>query len=385
MITPQLPLPVHALKSKPAMGQQKYNQRLLYSPFRSPASGIDPILSRFATVSRSLPTGSIDLPIESRAMELRAALSRFFAGDAPEAGHRHGWQAPVARRMFWVGFAVRVLYLTLAHTYRFGTSRDHFPFGWEMGRIARSLVSGEGFSSPFGGHTGPTAWTPPLYPLLMATCFRLFGIYSNLAAWALLVVNSLFSAATAGAVYEIAERCYGKRRDGHGVPLWSGWLWALYPAAMQYAVKWPWDMALTAFFFAMVLVLGLRLRGIGGPVQAERPVTWAGFGLFWGLVALSNSSLLTFLPIQVLWLFWPYRAKLARVFPASVAGALVFCACLAPWILRNQRAFHAFVPLRGNFGAELYMSALPSHEGFPWGTDIPISGGARELRPYAYS
>ena len=152
---------------------------------------------------------------------------------------------------------------------------------------------------------------------------------------------------------------------------------------MQYAVKWPWDMALTAFFFSMVLLFGLRLRGIGAPSEAHRPAVWAGLGLFWGAVALANSSLLTFLPVQVLWLLWPSRARLAPVLRAGFPGALVFCACLAPWILRNQRAFHAFVPLRGNLGAELYMAALPSHEGFPWGTDIPVVNSSPERRRYA--
>ena len=317
-------------------------------------------------------------------MNVLASIGGFFATE----GHRNvdrnsSWISPPARRMFWVGLTVRVLYITLAHTYHFGVIEDHFPFGWEMGRIARALATGRGFSDPFGQGTGPTAWTPPLYPLLMGAYFRLFGVYSNLAAWFLLTTNSIFSAATAPAVFEIADRCYTSRPDGRGVALWSGWLWALYPAALQYAVRWPWDMALTAWFFSMVLVLGLRLRGIGSPAQVVRALPWAVLGLFWGMVALSNSSLLTFLPIQVAWILWPSRHRLLHVITPALAGSLVFLACIAPWIIRNERAFHAFVPLRGNFGAELYMSALPSHDGFPWGTDIPISGGSEQLREYA--
>jgi len=47
------------------------------------------------------------------------------------------------------------------------------------------------------------------------------------------------------------------------IALWSGWLWALYPAAMQYAVHWVWDMSLTALLFAWAVVLAMRVRGIG--------------------------------------------------------------------------------------------------------------------------
>ncbi len=316
-------------------------------------------------------------------MLTRAALRRFFTAGAPESGYATGWQAPAARRMFWVGLAVRILYITLAHTYRFRASEDHFPFGWEMGRIARALATGRGFSDPFGHGTGPTAWTPPLYPLLMGAYFWLFGVYSNLAAWVLLVTNSVFSAATAVAVFEIADRCYGAREDGQGVALWSGWLWALYPAALQYAVHWPWDMALTAWFFSMALVMGLRLRGVGSAARVTALRPWVGLGLLWGLIALSNSSLLTFLPVQAGWILWPFRRRLVPALRPALVGAVVFLACIVPWVVRNQRAFHAFVPLRGNFGAELYQSALPSNEGFPYTTVVPLAPHNPEFRRYA--
>jgi len=80
--------------------------------------------------------------------------------------------------MFWVGFLIRVLYITIIHTYRIRPQEDHLQFGWEMGRIARALATGYGYSDPFTGHSGPTAWSPPLYPLLIAGVFN---------AWVLLI------------------------------------------------------------------------------------------------------------------------------------------------------------------------------------------------------
>src|ERR1039457_3917687 len=115
------------------------------------------------------------------------------------------------RRIFWTGFLVR----------------------WEAGRIVRALLTGYGYSDPFANaflpHTGPTAWLPPLYPLLLAGIFRLFGVYTHASAWVLFTLQSAFSAATALATYQIAARCFSRR-----VALWSAWIWALYPAAMQY-------------------------------------------------------------------------------------------------------------------------------------------------------
>jgi hypothetical protein len=288
-------------------------------------------------------------------------------------------------RMFWIGLAVRVLYITLAHSYHFRAFLDHFQFGWEVGRIARALATGYGYADPFTGHTGSTAWSPPLYPLILAGIFKLFGIYTPLSAWAILVVNSIFSAAVAPAVYEIATRCYDARNPNpnRSVALWSGWLWALYPAASQYAVHWVWETSVTAGLFAWTLVVALRVRGIGdcgigdqptttgNPTQALRKTTllWAIFGILWAMIYLSNPTLVLFLPICGIWMLLGSQPTPRGLSQAALAGVL-FLACIAPWIYRNWLAFHAFIPSRSNFGAELYQSMLPEHEGFPWGITV---------------
>jgi hypothetical protein len=271
--------------------------------------------------------------------------------------------------IFWAGFAVRVLYITLAHTYRVRLAQDHFQFGWEMGRIARALATGYGYADPFVGHTGPTAWVPPLYPLMMAGIFKLFGVYTALSAWAILTINSIFSAAIALFVYEIAARCYNRR-----VAIWSGWLWALYPAALQYAVHWIWEMSLTAMLFTGVLVLALRMRSVGDTApekHAQSPGRWLLFGALWGLVALSNATLLLFLPVCGLWILMGARPLLPAVRSAALAG-IVFLGFLGPWIGRNWEAFHVFIPIRGNLGAEMYAGSGPGSNGFAFMATLPL-------------
>ncbi|HTD54510.1 MAG TPA: glycosyltransferase family 39 protein, partial [Silvibacterium sp.] len=269
------------------------------------------------------------------------------------------FRAPLA--IFWIGLLVRVAYITLAHTYRFSPFEDHFTFGYEMARIARALVTGYGYGDPFSGHTGPTAWVPPLYPLLIAAVFKVAGIYTPLSAWILLTLNSVFSAATALCVYGIAARCYNGK-----VAIWSAWIWALYPAAMQYAVRWVWETSLSTFLFAAVLVLALRMRAIGEPRSGSDPQTirrWGLFGFLWALIAVANSTMLLFLPVCGIWILLGAARKssdLAR----AVLASLIFIACIAPWIYRNWRVFHAFVPLRSNFGAELYAGNGPGSFGF---------------------
>lgn len=273
--------------------------------------------------------------------------------------------------------------MTLAHTYRFRADGfgEHFGFGWEMGRIGAALATGYGYADPFRGHTGPTAWVAPFYPLLVAGVFKLFGVYSALSAWVLLALNCCFSALTVRPVWEIARRCFNRR-----TALWAAWIWALYPAAMQYAVRWVWETALTALLLSWVLVLALRLRGIGEDPggASDAGVTrrrWACFGLLWGLIALSNPSLLLFLPLSGLWVLAGARDRRQQLSGALLA-ALLWAACVAPWSYRNWVVFHHFIPMRGNFGAELYLGNGPGSTGLLMEYDHP-NQAPDQLRLYA--
>jgi len=291
------------------------------------------------------------------------------------------FRAPLA--IFWAGFLVRVVYITIAHTYRFSPFEDHFTFGYEMARIARALVNGYGYADPFSGHTGPTAWVPPLYPLLIAAVFKVAGIYTPPSGWILLAINSLFSAATALCVYEIAVRCYNRK-----VAMWSAWIWALYPAAMQYAVRWVWETSISTCLLMAVIVLALRMRGIGEDpnqvVADEDPQSirrWVLFGLLWALIALSNSTMLLFLPVCGVWIILGTSQKSLALARGALA-AVVFIACVAPWTWRNWKAFHAFIPMRSNFGAELYAGNGPGSYGFRYGVLINLAENDAQHRLY---
>ena len=326
------------------------------------------------------------------------------------------FRAPQA--IFWTALALRLAVIVVGHTYRVNPAQDHFYFGFEAGRIARSLAQGDGYANPFNGVSGATAWLPPLYPLLMALSFKLFGVFTNAAALFLMVCDSIFSAAIAPAVYEIAARCF----DAHGiarrsgkflgretaapVALWSAWLWAVYPAAMQYAVHWIWEMSLSAMLFAWIFVFALRLRAVGerpglkpqsfgadgmrGLMPSHNPEkqklgVWLWFGVLWGLLALSNASLLLCFPAMVVWIAWPKlrdKASWVRLFGGAAVACAAFALVMTPWVARNEHTLHALVLTRSNFGVELYASSLESHDAFPWGTAMPLWAGDPEFKRY---
>jgi len=246
------------------------------------------------------------------------------------------------RSIFLVALGLRLGWIILGHTYRFKSVDNNFSFGWEMGRIAASLASGHGFSSPFGPETGPTAWEPPLYPYLSAGVFLVFGIYTKVSAIVLLSINSLFSALTCIPIFRIGKRVFSEQ-----VAVGSAWAWALLPNVMFWCTRAVWETSISAFFLAVAFWLALTMEerdGLG---------PWFGFGSLWGIAALNSPSLLSFLPVAGLWA-WYRRAKRGK---ASLAGvvlaSMVFFACITPWLIRDYRTFGKFIFIRDNFGAEL--------------------------------
>jgi hypothetical protein len=142
--------------------------------------------------------------------------------------------------------------------------------------------------------------------------------------------------------------------------------------------------------FAWAIVVALRLRGVGEVEQEvgsrkQEVGLWFVLGVLWGLIALTNASLLLCLPAMVIWIAWP-ELRGFRLGRRTIAGAVLtsvaFAAVLAPWVVRNERVMHAFVLTRSNFGVELYNSSLLSNDGLPWGTAMPLWEGDPVFRLY---
>jgi 4-amino-4-deoxy-L-arabinose transferase-like glycosyltransferase len=283
------------------------------------------------------------------------------------------WWSQARTSFFWmvaVGFALRFGWIIVAHTYKFKALDDNFSFGWEMGRIGRSLALGQGFSNPFNATTGPTAWEPPLYPFLIAGVFKLFGIYTHASAVVLLGLNSFFSALTCIPIFLIAKRCFGEK-----LAVWTAWLWAVMPPVMYWCTRWVWETSLAALLLALIFWLTLDLEEQGG----LRP--WLEFGLLWGIAGLTNTSLLAFLPASGLWA-WYRRWKRGKPSLAGVAlASLIFVVCIAPWIARNSHTFGRLMFLRSNFGAELRIGNGPWADG-TWREYLHPTQNVYEMRRY---
>ncbi|MFI5071815.1 MAG: ArnT family glycosyltransferase [Terriglobales bacterium] len=291
---------------------------------------------------------------------------------SPNSGLTAAWQK-ICDSLFWmvaIAFILRLAYILVAHTYRFKTADDNFSFGFEMGRIGRALAQGQGFSNPFHGVTGPTAWEPPLYPFLIAGVFRLFGVYSRASAIVLLSINSIFSALTCIPIFLIARRCFDER-----IARWTSWVWALLPTVMFWSTRWIWETSLATLLLAIIFWLTLVAE------EEDGILPWAKFGFLWGMAALINTSLLAFLPVSGMWICYQRLRRRKHFLKGAVVSALVFAACVAPWSVRNYRTFEKVIFIRSNFGAELRLGNGPGADG-TWMAYLHPTKNARQLRLY---
>src|SRR5260370_30415051 len=179
---------------------------------------------------------------------------------------KHFFQRLIGSTLFIVGvaFVLRMFAMWMIWHQIPIPIKANMPYGYELGRVARAIVSGEGFSSPLRNmDTGPTAWFTPIYPYFVAGIFKVWGIYTNTSRFIIATMNCLFAALTIIPIYNIAKRAFGE-----GVSICASWVWVFLPTAIHFTIILLWDTALTALFFYLIFWATLSLRGIRKMLQS---------------------------------------------------------------------------------------------------------------------
>ncbi|MGH9498806.1 MAG: ArnT family glycosyltransferase [Terriglobales bacterium] len=229
----------------------------------------------------------------------------------------------------------------------------------EPSRIAWALVSGFGYSSPWPNTPLlPTAQQPPVYPLLVAGIFKLAGAYSYRSLWIAAGLNAVFSSLTAILILRL-----GKRDFGPLTGILAAWMWACWMYEAAAAVR-IWESSLSALLLMSALLLLPKLKSPALP-------PWLWFGFLAAVAVLTNTTLLSVFPFFWIWLWIIYRHKRQPCRGVLVASVAVFVLALLPWTIRNYDVFHRLMPVRDNFGLELWIG---NHEGVThqYDRDFPI-------------
>ena len=229
---------------------------------------------------------------------------------------------------------------------------ETFQIGAETGRLAEALAAGKGFSSPLNVHSGPSAWMTPVFPLLLAGVFKLFGTFSWTSYLVIVAIDCLFSSLTAWSVYAIARKAFGIY-----VGVAAGWLWTVLLNSVLYSINWVWDTALSALVFSLLFLATLHLG------SSKRSAAWAGYGALWGVGAMINASIVSTMPFLLGWSALQLRQKFLPSLRLVLIALLLFTVVISPWIIRNYVVFHKIILFRDNLGLELWLGNNPSNPG----------------------
>lgn len=261
------------------------------------------------------------------------------------------------RRLFFlvmIALALRLAAMAFLYPERTDPYRDHWRFGGEAGRIARSIAQGEGFSNPLFGRTGPTAWLAPVYPFLLAGIFKVFGIYSKASAIAALSLDCLLSAFTCVPIYFI-----GRRHFGEPTAAWAGWAWAFFPYAIYFSADFVWATALTTLLMSLVFLAALYLD------SSSSTWRWIGFGVLSGVGGLTDPIIMSVAPFLGAWAWYRLYRREKKWLAPGICAIVAVTIAVSPWFIRNYKMFHKVIPFRSCLGLEIYCGN--NQDSWHWG------------------
>lgn len=192
--------------------------------------------------------------------------------------------------------------------------------------IAEHLLAGDGFCSTIDQ---PTAFRPPLYPLLAAACLRVGGFA------ALGIVQVILGTATVWLTWRLAYLCRLSWRVGAV----ATFLVAVDPLLIEYTTQ---AMTETLSTFLITLLLWGTLRGSPSVMKS------IAVGAIFGLAALCRPSIWAFGGLASV--IWMISTLVRRPPPGSSdrrsRSVLLASACavsgllvVSPWVMRNVIQF----------------------------------------------
>lgn len=300
--------------------------------------------------------------------------------------------APVAvqatgllRRIFLVGFVLRLIPVLLTHS--LGIGLDDM-FQYDM--LARSLARGDGYrwyayedlqrlepyvdfdlsTVDYDPERGvPTSFRAPLYPAFLALIYLVTGGGAG-RFFAVRLVQAGLGALLAPLTYQASRRLFSGSERAAVI---AAWCVACYPLLLIY----PIGLATENLFFLLVLaafLFLLRIRDLQSPTSGDLQRNFPKkldpilAGVFLGLAILTRSVILPFAGLAVLWVWFVLKQK-----RSSLILALTTVIIVAPWIARNSLLHHKLTGVESSMGYNLYLSYYPEGNGsFVFGPSLDL-------------
>lgn len=227
-----------------------------------------------------------------------------------------------------------------------GNNNDHL--GAEYCNIAKSMVAGEGFSSPFKEKTGPTAWMPPILPTYLAALLWLSDGDQD-AVMTVVICTQVFTLMATGLlVLTLAWQTTNRLGTVVAAAFFLGAVIGDFRLWFQQ----------THDCWIVLLAMDVVIAGFcwGAPLDGKtRAAAW---GLCGGLCALVSPIVGMVWAILSLAAMAQQRAWMRLAIAVVVAGLT-----LTPWMVRNYLIFGRLIPVKSNVSYELWQSQCLTPDG----------------------
>ncbi len=161
-------------------------------------------------------------------------------------------------------------------------------------------------------------------------------------------LQTVFAVLTVAMIMQVARRIFGAPTANL-----AGVFWAVSPPLIWMpAVLWETSLS-TLLLIGMV---ALAIHAVGNPGKG----LWVIMGAYCGLAMLVNPSLMPALFVILGWTI--HQSRFVWRYGPWICW-LTLLAVFAPWPIRNARVLHAFIPLRSNFGYEVWQGNHPGGTG----------------------
>ena len=218
-------------------------------------------------------------------------------------------------------------------------------FGFEASNIAHAWVcADQGYASPFGGATGPTAWIAPGVVSVYALSFALWGCFTFKSIIFVFSISLVVSLMTTLVVFRIGQRV--------GCDPNVGFLAALFFACLPYEA-WIFQIAGHLDFNLQVLWFAVLLLAVLRAMDPDRPLSGLDLGAVSAVAALFNPGLL--LCTAVGCLLAMRRRSRREITRFTLVLTFAHILILGPYVVFQSVRMGGFVPVKSNAGFELYL------------------------------
>ncbi|ODA41179.1 glycosyltransferase family 39 protein [Desulfosporosinus sp. BG] len=247
--------------------------------------------------------------------------------------------------LFFIAIGLELLYLK-SYTAGYFISPD----GLLYSNIAENFLQGKGLANTVGTDGILRARdyvVGPVYPLLLAAVYGIFGLKS----YGMVVgLHVILGAASAVLAYKTGELLFGKR-----------YAWIPYGLTLGYPLFAFWRMyVLTEATYVFTITLFLYILALyAKEVKRPKVRTLLILGAVIGISNLVRPFLLLYFPVLGFWILWMHgwRLKTALRDFGIIVGITVLV--MSPWSIRNAVKYHQFIPVSNYGSPEFYSGNNP--------------------------